>query len=832
MPPFLFLAYSEIMKKIKNYLLFFPSLFISINSYSLEFNIEHLNLKEKNNIDLSLFSNKEYNQPGDYYLTVKINGDIINKKEFIKYKEKSNGNTYPCITEELINKLRLKDDIITSLLKMKIKHCYDLSMHHEIKINFDKLLHQLDITVPQAWLINQEKNWINYHQWDNGIPGIMIDYDWHFNYLDTKSANEQYKLSNFGTLGANFSAWRLRGDYQFYYSRQYSKQGESDRHNLQLTQVYAYRAIPEISAKLILGESHLSSELLDSFRFTGMSISSDERMLPPSGRGYAPKIEGIASTNSIITIEKNNIIIQRIQVPAGPFSLDSLPANINGNIKVIIEAENGSKDVRDIYISGVTTMLRPGQWRYSLSSGKTNLFNKTSERNIYFLNGEIFFGLNNRTTLYSGILSSISIQKYEHLTLGINQSLDRLGGLSFDVTNLQHQLNDEKKYSGNRYRVGYLNHLDVTKTDIIFNAQIFSDQDYINMHQYLQERTKNGDKEKRVYSASVRQYLEFLSLSMALTASRTQYWQKDEQQRYSLSLNKSFILGKIKNISTTLNFNHTEGTKNNQQQLFLSLSLPLRQQERVSYNQYYDLTKNTHTNSINYSKNINNHSNFGLSINNTKITKRTLEPSVSGYINYNSAYGDIYTSLSEKPEQYRSFTASLKGGLTITGHGLALHRYSAGHYPRLMIDANGIQGISVNNNQTVTNKKGFGVITSANNFMPSQFKVDINKLPKNTNVNESIFSKTLTEGAIGYYKLDSVSGENIFSMIKFISNKSPPLGSLVLDAITGREVGMIGDEGMVYLTGINKNKRYIINSNNKSCQLKFTEDNSSIVYCQ
>ncbi|VFS54119.1 Outer membrane usher protein papC precursor [Moellerella wisconsensis] len=116
--------------------------------------------------------------------------------------------------------------------------------------------------------------------------------------------------------------------------------------------------------------------------------------------------------------------------------------------------------------------------------------------------------------------------------------------------------------------------------------------------------------------------------------------------------------------------------------------------------------------------------------------------------------------------------------------------------------------------------------------MPSQFKVDINKLPKNTNVNESIFSKTLTEGAIGYYKLDSVSGENIFTVIKLVSNKSPPLGSSILDAITGREVGMIGDEGMVYLTGINKNKKYIINLNKKSCQLKFTEDNSSIVYCQ
>ncbi len=38
--------------------------------------------------------------------------------------------------------------------------------------------------------------------------------------------------------------------------------------------------------------------MFDSFRFTGVSLISDDNMLPPNLRGYAPEVTGIAKTNA------------------------------------------------------------------------------------------------------------------------------------------------------------------------------------------------------------------------------------------------------------------------------------------------------------------------------------------------------------------------------------------------------------------------------------------------------------------------------------------------------------------------------------------------------
>ncbi len=46
-------------------------------------------------------------------------------------------------------------------------------------------------------------------------------------------------------------------------------------------------------AKLTVGEDYLSSDIFDTFRFSGVSLNSDLSMLPPSLRGYAPEVTGI-----------------------------------------------------------------------------------------------------------------------------------------------------------------------------------------------------------------------------------------------------------------------------------------------------------------------------------------------------------------------------------------------------------------------------------------------------------------------------------------------------------------------------------------------------------
>lgn len=80
------------------------------------------------------------------------------------------------------------------------------------------------------------------------------------------------------------------------------------------TQIYAFRALPKIGSKILLGESYLKTDVFESFRFLGATLFSDNRMLPPSLRGYAPQVTGIAKTNATVIISQHGRIIKQTKV--------------------------------------------------------------------------------------------------------------------------------------------------------------------------------------------------------------------------------------------------------------------------------------------------------------------------------------------------------------------------------------------------------------------------------------------------------------------------------------------------------------------------------------
>ncbi|WP_268580567.1 fimbria/pilus outer membrane usher protein, partial [Escherichia coli] len=79
----------------------------------------------------------------------------------------------------------------------------------------------------------------------------------------------------YGTAGVNLGAWRLRSDYQY---NRYDSRGVSQS-SFTLPQTYLFRPLPQWGAKLTLGQTYLSSSIFDSFRFAGVTLASDERML-------------------------------------------------------------------------------------------------------------------------------------------------------------------------------------------------------------------------------------------------------------------------------------------------------------------------------------------------------------------------------------------------------------------------------------------------------------------------------------------------------------------------------------------------------------------------
>ena len=124
----------------------------------------------------------------------------------------------------------------------------------------------------------------------------------------------------------------------------------------------------------------------------------------------------------------------------------------------------------------------------------------------------------------------------------------------------------------------------------------------------------------------------------------------------------------------------------------------------------------------------------------------------------------------------------------------------------------------------MTNRFGIGVATNLNSFSNSDVYIDMNTLPDDVDVNDNIIGKTLTEGAIGYQTIRANQGKRILAIIRMGNGKYPPLGTSVIEASSGREVGIIADNGIVYLTGITPTEKYTVKwaGGNEQCQLSFT----------
>ncbi|MBJ6958502.1 fimbria/pilus outer membrane usher protein, partial [Vibrio cholerae] len=89
-------------------------------------------------------------------------------------------------------------------------------------------------------------------------------------------------------------------------------------------------ALPELRAKLTLGEQDLGNSVFDGFQFTGASLNSDDNMLPPNLRGYAPEVVGIAKTNAKVVISQQGRVLYETQVASGPFRIQDISSAVSG----------------------------------------------------------------------------------------------------------------------------------------------------------------------------------------------------------------------------------------------------------------------------------------------------------------------------------------------------------------------------------------------------------------------------------------------------------------------------------------------------------------------
>ncbi|PKE29087.1 fimbrial protein [Rahnella sp. AA] len=798
-------------------IIFLSGCFISFKSLAVEFNVNFIDSADRNNVDLSRFQVANYTAPGEYLLDVVLNGRTLGDQSLIKYlPTEDNKNSRLCVPPSLVNKFDLTQTAQEQLTLWHHGECTSLDRQKEITARYDQEKQTLNISIPQAWLTFHDENWVPPSQWDNGVNGVLLDYNLLGSQYMPQKGDSSTSFSSYGTTGFNLGPWRARADYQYSAAR---TSGSPASDAFTWTQTYLFRALPSIGARLTGGQTYFSSDIFDSFRFVGVSVNSDQRMLPPSLRGYAPQVTGIAKTNAKVSISQNGRVIYQTNVSPGPFVVQDLTEAVQGALDVKIEEENGSVTTYQMTTATIPFLTRKGQMRFKTAMGKPTTGSSNHVLQPGFYSGEMSWGALNDFSVYGGLIATTG--NYQAQALGVGQNLQKLGAVSFDVTRSSATVPVAGKQTGFSYRANYSKRFDSTGSQITFAGYRFSEKTFMSFNQYLDK--VNGDgysrDDKQTYTVTANQFLPWPAITLYLSATHKVYWNEDPSNNYSVSVSKIFDIGRFTGISGTLSASKLRYRDTDENQVFLSFSLPLSSGQQISYDAQQDSQGGfSQTASYYNSQDPNNSWRVGAGGSSPDLQKG--DGVFRANYQHMSPYGQLGVNGSVKNNDYRSVNANWYGSFTATAAGAALHQSSSGSEPRMMVSA-GVKGIPISEGASVTNDYGIAVVNGVSSYQTSDIRVDVNHLPDDVEVYSSVVSKTLTEGAIGFRKIRAIKGERLMAVIRLADGSYPPLGSSVTDNSSGFEAGLIGDGGLAYLAGVSGEKSLTVRwGDDQTCRIQ------------
>ncbi|MBS3845846.1 fimbria/pilus outer membrane usher protein [Proteus mirabilis] len=795
------------------------------SAYATEFNIDVLDAEDIQNIDMSQFSIAGYVPPGDYVLTVFVNGQRLGAPRDITVLEQKTQTQAICIPADLLDSIGLKESVKPKVTVYPNSQCLDLSVLKGMQTVIDLPTLSLKITIPQLWMEYRDPYWTPPALWEEGINGAFLDYSANVSITEEKEGDKRTYLSTNGTAGINLGVWRFRGDYSAIYQKKRGGRQSQEIHDFDFSRLYGFTSLKKLASILTIGENYFYSDVFESWQYSGISLESDDRMLPPKLVGYAPEITGVADTNATVIVRSQNRVLLETTVPPGPFRIQTLDSGVRGILDITIREENGEEKKFSISTASLPYLTRPGRLIYKLVMGKTRYDGHHLTGKPVF-SGEFSYGLSNAWSAYGGTQFN---SDYQATAIGIGRDLFSFGALSLDITQSFARFTD-KKIKGRSYRLNYAKSFDALRTDITFAGYRFAARDYRTLTQFMDQRRTGYDirSPKENYQIYINKYFDNFNISLNYQYST--YWQDKPQTQYGLyaSTNISIPMLSQQNANISLSATRTERDSGYQDDAInLYLTIPLYKGHSISFSESYSRIgkSNQYSHRASYSG-YSDRDNYSLNVGYSHGEEIDSQSSISGYYSRDFSQANLSANASYVPQQYRSVGASINSGITATTQGIALHR-SANGDTRLMIETPGVGDVPLDSGVIKTNHFGLAVIPNVNSYRKSTVSINTSQLPENIETLESTTDITLTKGAIGYRSLSVMKGEKLFAIISLNDGKKPPFGASVRNA-DNRELGIVGEDGVTWLVGISsKEKLSVYWAGKKQCELSLPEDLAS-----
>lgn len=468
--------------------------------------------------------------------------------------------------------------------------------------------------------------------------------------------------------GANILDWQLRHNGQWQWQdKSNNNETTTNQNNYESISTYLQRAFPKYRSVLTLGDSYTDGEIFDSFGYRGADFSSDDRMLPNSMIGYAPRIRGNAKTNAKVEVRQQGQLIYQTTVTPGSFEISDLyPTGFGGELEVSIIEASGEIQRFKVPYASVVQMLRPGMSRYSVTVGQFR--DKDIHLDPWIVQAKYQRGINNYITGFTGIQSS---ENYNAFTLGSAFSTP-IGAVSLDVTHSQADFKKRQSETGQSYRLSYSKLITPTNTNLTLAAYRYSTENFYKLRDALliQNLDDTGissnhvGKQRSEFQITLNQGLPDQWGNIYATGSWIDYWNRQETTRqyqigYSNTYNSlTYGLSAIKRI---VEDNITKQTTNDTEYM-LTLSLPWTfKKNSVNFNSVS--TKDNIT--LGMSGTVNDRLNYGTSVSQTYGDNASMNLNAQYRTNFTTVGGSYSVS-----DQYQQAMVSARGNIVAHSKGV------------------------------------------------------------------------------------------------------------------------------------------------------------------
>ncbi|WP_394549928.1 fimbria/pilus outer membrane usher protein [Pantoea sp. SGAir0183] len=664
---------------------------------------------------------------------------------------------------------------------------------------------RVDVTVPQAMRVQRPVGYIAPENLTAGTTMGFVNYNLNQFYSDYKNA-QRFESTYLGiNSGINVGMWRFRQQGNFTH--------DEVGNRWQSARAWVQRALPSLRSEAGIGELFSNGDLFTAVSFNGVSLDSDDRMLPDSVRGYAPLVRGVANSNARVTVWQGKQRIYQTTVPPGPFTINDLsPVSYGGDLSVEVQESDGSLHRFSVPYAVLPQSLRPGRTDYNFAAGKVRDYSKANT----FTELTVRHGLSNAITLNGGVRLG---ERYHALLAGGVWASD-IGAVGFNSAYSSAVLNGGESTQGWRYALSYSRTFQPTNTTLTFAGYQYSTQGYRDLNDVI--ALNNAETPGR--NSITSEYMQRTRLQMTLNQTLGQwgniYLSGSKQNYYDgRSRTTQFQVGYgtvlPKNIALNISLSrqysrrayatdprravmaqYADETFYKDTQLQVSVSVPLGTDATSPYLALGGSRGSQ--NGSNYTASLSGLSgesgtSYSLNVNRDQQQRDT---TVSGSLGKTFSEASV-TGTASTSSRFNQMSVNAMGAAVIHSGGVTLGHYLGDTFA--LVEAKGARGARILNSQgSEIDRFGYALVPSLNPYHYNTITLGASGSDGHVEIQDSEKSVAPYAGAMVKVSFRTLRGYPL--MLKTRTNRDAmvPVGADLLDE-TGKRVGTFGQGGNAWL---------------------------------